>query len=104
MKKLVMNAALAALLSTASTAAIAGERVAIGVPSWTGAQAIAHLIATVVTERIGGEVEMVPSNNATIFRRWIRAKVTLTCILTCGFQTRILHQQVCGGRRYGFTE
>ena len=37
MKKLIMNAALAALLSTASTAALAAERVAIGVPSWTGA-------------------------------------------------------------------
>ena len=68
MKKIIMNAALAALVSTASTAAIAGERVAIGVPSWTGAQAIAHLISTVVTERIGGEVEMVPGNNATIFQ------------------------------------
>ena len=32
MKKLIMNAALAALLSTASTAALAAERVAIGVP------------------------------------------------------------------------
>ena len=74
MKKLVMNAAFAALLSTASTVAIAGERVAIGVPSWTGAQAIAHLISTVVTERIGGEVEMVPGNNATIFQAMDQGK------------------------------
>ena len=69
-----MNAALAVLLSTASTAAITGERVAIGVTSWTGAKAIAHLIATVVTERIGGEVEMVLGNNANIFQAMDQGK------------------------------
>ena len=68
MKKLLINAAIVAALSTATTAATAGEKVAIGVPSWTGAQAIANLIATVVTEKIGGEVELVPGNNATIFQ------------------------------------
>ncbi|MEM9232427.1 MAG: glycine betaine ABC transporter substrate-binding protein [Pseudomonadota bacterium] len=38
------------------------------VPSWTGAQAIAHLLAAVVEMRIGGEAELVPGNNATIFQ------------------------------------
>ena len=58
MKKLIVKAMVTALLSTTATAAMAGEKVAIGVPSWTGAQAVANLIATVVTEKIGGEVEM----------------------------------------------
>jgi glycine betaine/proline transport system substrate-binding protein len=74
MKKLLINAAVVAALSTATTAAIAGEKVAIGVPSWTGAQAIANLIATVVTEKIGGEVELVPGNNATIFQAMDQGK------------------------------
>ena len=68
MKKLIVKAMVTALLSTTATAAMAGEKVAIGVPSWTGAQAVANLIATVVTEKIGGEVEMVPGTNATIFQ------------------------------------
>ncbi len=50
-----------------STTAFAAEKVAIGVPSWTGAQAIANIIAVVVEERIGGQAELVPGNNATIF-------------------------------------
>jgi glycine betaine/proline transport system substrate-binding protein len=37
------------------------------VPSWTGAQASANLLAAIVTLRIGGEAELVPGNNATIF-------------------------------------
>jgi len=42
--------------------------VKIGVPSWTGAQAMAHLLGAVVEMRIGGTVDYVPGNNATIFQ------------------------------------
>lgn len=44
------------------------EDVKIGVPSWTGAQAMAHLLGAVVEMRIGGTVDYVPGNNATIFQ------------------------------------
>lgn len=74
MKKTIAKIAAAVLLSAATVPAMAAEKVAIGVPSWTGAQAIAHLIATVVTERIGGEAEMVPGNNATIFQAMDQGK------------------------------
>ncbi len=47
---------------------MAGESVKIGTPNWTGAQAIANLIKLIVTEKIGGEAELVPGTNATIFQ------------------------------------
>ncbi|MCV3273687.1 ABC transporter substrate-binding protein [Roseobacter sinensis] len=61
------NLMAAALLSVIGVPALA-EEVKIGVPSWTGAQAIAHVLGEVVTSRIGGTVEYVPGNNATIFQ------------------------------------
>ena len=64
----------ASLLSAMSVPAFAGEEVKIGVPSWTGAQAIAHLLGAVVEMRIGGKVEMVPGNNATIFQAMDQGK------------------------------
>lgn len=68
MKKSILGLALGIAVSFSSVSAIAAEKVKIGVPSWTGAQAIANLLAAVVTERIGGEAELVPGNNATIFQ------------------------------------
>lgn len=50
------------------TSGAAAESVNIGAPAWTGAQAIAHLIAEVVESRMGGEAELVPGNNASIFQ------------------------------------
>ena len=58
----------------ASVTAAAAEEVKIGVPSWTGAQAIAHVLGEVVTSRIGGTVEYVPGNNATIFQAMDQGK------------------------------
>jgi len=57
----------ASLLTAMSIPALA-EDVKIGVPSWTGAQAMAHLLGAVVEMRIGGTVDYVPGNNATIFQ------------------------------------
>ena len=62
-----MSSDLASLLAAMSVPAIA-EDVKIGVPSWTGAQAMAHLLGAVVEMRIGGTVDYVPGNNATIFQ------------------------------------
>jgi len=66
------------LISTAMFAASCGsafaEDVKIGVPTWTGAQAIAHVLGEVVKTRIGGTVEYVPGNNATIFQAMDQGK------------------------------
>lgn len=64
MKKTILAAVMA--MSMTSTHAMA-ESVNIGAPSWTGAQAIAHLIQEVVVSRMGGEAELVPGDNAAIF-------------------------------------
>ena len=65
---------LAAAVSIAALPALAAEEVKIGLPSWTGAQAIGHLLGEVVTSRIGGKVEYVPGNNATIFQAMDQGK------------------------------
>ncbi len=64
MKSKMMAAALASVISVPAFA----EDVKIGVPTWTGAQAIAYVLGEVVTTRIGGTVDYVPGNNATIFQ------------------------------------
>ena len=61
-------------LAVAAAPAVAAEKVNIGAPAWTGAQAIAHLIAEVVTTRIGGEANLVPGNNASIFQAMDQGK------------------------------
>ena len=57
-----------------SSVASAAESVNIGVPAWTGAQAIANLIKEVVEEKIGGTAELVPGSNATIFQAMDQSK------------------------------
>ena len=74
MRKTIKALTLASALSLVATAAMAAEKVNIGVPSWTGAQAIAHLLKEVVESRIGGEAELVPGNNATIFQAMDQGK------------------------------
>ncbi len=74
MKKTLGSIAIAAAISFAAGPAFAAEKVNIGVPSWTGAQAIAHLLKAVVEMRIGGEAGMVPGNNATIFQAMHQSK------------------------------
>jgi len=66
MKKSLLLSAIFALVSMPT--ANAAEVVKIGEPSWVGAKAIAHLIKAVVNERIGGQAELVPGNNAAIFQ------------------------------------
>ena len=68
MKKIFVNSLCALSLTLGSGASVASESVNIGAPSWTGAQAIAALLQAVVVERIGGEANLVPGNNATIFQ------------------------------------
>ena len=65
---LLKKSLLTASLLTAMSIPALAEDVKIGVPSWTGAQAMAHLLGAVVEMRIGGTVDYVPGNNATIFQ------------------------------------
>ena len=73
MKKTLATLTLTAAVGLAAPA-LAAEKVAIGVPSWTGAQAIANLLKVVVETRIGGEATLVPGNNATIFQAMDQGK------------------------------
>ncbi len=74
MKKTILGIACATAIGIASAPAVSAESVNIGTPSWTGAQAIAHLLQAVVVERIGGEANLVPGNNATIFQAMDQGK------------------------------
>lgn len=74
MKKQIKSISLVAALGVLATPSLASESVKIGVPSWTGAQAIAHVLGEIVTSRIGGNVEYVPGNNATIFQAMDQGK------------------------------
>ena len=74
MKSRLKTLGLAATASVLAMPALAAEEVKIGVPSWTGAQAIAYLLGEVVESRIGGSVEYVPGNNATIFQAMDQGK------------------------------
>lgn len=74
MKTKMKSLGLATAISVLALPAFAAEQVKIGVPSWTGAQAIAHLLGAVVETRIGGQVEYVPGNNATIFQAMDQGK------------------------------
>lgn len=74
MKLTLKSLSLATAVSVLAMPAVASEEVKIGVPSWTGAQAIAYVLGEVVTSRIGGQVEYVPGNNATIFQAMDQGK------------------------------
>lgn len=74
MKKALVIFVCVGLLGLTSSTAISGEKVMIGKPSWIGAQAIAALLQAVVIERVGGEAELVPGSNATIFQAMDQGK------------------------------
>ncbi len=74
MKNTLRSLTVATMVGLMSSTAFAAEKVNIGVPSWTGAQAIAHLLKEVVESRIGGEAGLVPGNNATIFQAMDQGK------------------------------
>ncbi|MBX2855753.1 MAG: glycine/betaine ABC transporter substrate-binding protein [Rhodobacteraceae bacterium] len=74
MDRTIKSLTMAAILAFGTGTASAAEQVNIGVPSWTGAQAIAHVLKAVVETRIGGEAGLVPGNNATIFQAMDQGK------------------------------
>ena len=68
MKRLLVSTMVSATLALASGSALAAEKINIGTPNWTGAKAIANLVKVVVETKIGGEANLVPGSNATIFQ------------------------------------
>lgn len=69
MKKPILSVALAAVVFSGATSGVLAEgtRVVIGEPPWPGAKMIAHLIHHVITEKLGGQAELVPGTNPIIF-------------------------------------
>lgn len=69
MKQLILSTALAGLVFCSATAGAfaEGNKVVIGEPPWPGAKMIAHLIQYVITEKLGGQAELVPGTNPIIF-------------------------------------
>lgn len=74
MRKVIFGIMCAGAIGMVSAPALSAEKVNIGKPTWTGAQAIAALLQAVVVERIGGEADLVPGNNATIFQAMDQGK------------------------------
>ena len=64
----------AAVIALAPPPALAAEKVNVGLPNWTSATAIAHLIKTLVDEKIGGQATLVTGTNATIYQGMDRGK------------------------------
>ena len=62
--RIIKTTLVAGLISVLSIFSAQAEKVKIGDPGWTGATAIANLLAAVVTDKMGGEAELVPGNNA----------------------------------------
>jgi glycine betaine/proline transport system substrate-binding protein len=74
MKRIALSLSALMAVGVMSGPSLAAEQVSIGVPSWTGAQAIANLLKVVVEDKIGGQAKLVPGNNATIFQAMHQGK------------------------------
>ena len=72
--KITKTAIVAGILSLFVSFSSFAEKVKIGDPGWTGATAIANLLAAVVTDKMGGEAELVPGNNTAIYGAMDRGK------------------------------
>lgn len=66
--------AIAAVVALSASMTTYAEKVNIGDPGWTGATAIANLLSAVITDKMGGEVELVPGNNTAIYGAIDRSK------------------------------
>ena len=65
------------VLATAMTmtgVASAQEVVRVAEPTWASARAISGLIKVIIEEKMGGQAEIVPGNNAVIFKAMDRGK------------------------------
>ena len=55
------------MLALAVAPTAAAEKIVIGDPGWPGAKIIANVIKTVITDKLGGEAELVPAKNPAIY-------------------------------------
>lgn len=62
-----MGGMTAIALVLAAGSAQAQSKVMVGEPSWPGAKIIANLIKVVITDKLGGEADLVPGTNPVIF-------------------------------------
>ena len=65
--KIMKKTAIAAVVALSASMTTYAEKVNIGDPGWTGATAIANLLSAVITDKMGGEVDLVPGNNTAIY-------------------------------------
>ena len=72
--RILKSTLVAGLISIFVSFSSFAEKVKIGDPGWTGATAIANLLAAVVSDKMGGEVEIVPGNNTSIYAAIDRGK------------------------------
>ena len=72
--KLMKKTAIAAVVALSASMTTYAEKVNIGDPGWTGATAIANLLSAVITDKMGGEVDLVPGNNTAIYGAIDRSK------------------------------
>ena len=72
--RILKSTLVAGLISIFISFSSFAEKVKIGDPGWTGATAIANLLAAVVTDKMGGEAELVPGNNTAIYGAIDRSK------------------------------
>ena len=72
--RIIKTTLVAGLISILTMFSANAEKVKIGDPGWTGATAIANLLAAVVIDKMGGEAELVPGNNTAIYAAIDRGK------------------------------
>ena len=72
--KIIKTTLVAGLISLFATFSTFAEKVKIGDPGWTGATAIANLLAAVVIDKMGGEAELVPGTTLQSMGQLTEAK------------------------------
>jgi len=68
MRAKLKNLGAIAALSLFTASASAQELVRIAEPTWASARAVSGLIKVIIDEKLGGKTEIVPGNNAVIFK------------------------------------
>ena len=66
--RIIKTAVIAGMISLLTSFSSFAEKVKIGDPGWTGATAIANLLAAVVIDKMGGEAELVGAAAARLSR------------------------------------
>ena len=92
--RIIKTTLVAGLISVLTMFSAQAEKVKIGDPGWTGATAIANLLAAVVTDKMGGEAELVQETTQQFTQRLIEVRVKSMCILIFGYQTKKLIQMI----------